>query len=155
MYHRIVARKVRSTFAQISAGKWEPMLDGMAPEFSYRFYGEHALSGERRTLNALRRWWERSSRLFPNPAFEVEEVIVAGGPWNTRIATRVRVDAALPDGSAYDNIFMQNMVMRWARITEIHTLEDNVILQRALDRIAESGNPEAHEAPITDTQPAH
>jgi hypothetical protein len=50
---------------------------------------------------------------------------------------------------------MQNMTMRWARITEIHTLEDNVVLQRALDRIAESGNPEAHEAPITDTQPAH
>jgi ketosteroid isomerase-like protein len=151
MYHRIVARKVRSTFAQISAGKWEPMLDGMAPGFSYRFYGEHALSGERQTLDALRRWWERSSRLFPNPAFEVEEVIVAGGPWNTRIATRVRVHAALPDGSAYDNIFMQNMTMRWARITEIHTLEDNAVLQRALDRLAESGNPEARAGPITDT----
>jgi ketosteroid isomerase-like protein len=67
MYHRIVARKVRSTFAQISVGKWDPMLDGMAPEFSYRFYGEHALSGERQTLDALRRWWERSARLFPNP----------------------------------------------------------------------------------------
>ena len=155
MYHRIVASKVRSTFEQISAGNWEPMLDGMAPEFSYRFYGEHALSGERQTLDALRRWWERSVRLFPNPAFEVEEVVVAGGPWHTRIATRVRVHAALPDGSAYDNIFMQTMTMRWARITEIRTLEDNVVLQRALDRIAESGNPEAREAPITDPQPAH
>ena len=50
---------------------------------------------------------------------------------------------------------MQNMTMRWARITEIHTLEDNVVLQRALDRIAESGNPEAHDAPIADTQAAH
>jgi ketosteroid isomerase-like protein len=155
MYHRIVASKVRSTFAQISAGNWEPMLDGMAPEFSYRFYGEHALSGERRTLDALRRWWERSVRLFPNPTFEVEEVVVAGGPWATRIATRVRVHAALPDGSAYDNVFMQNMTMRWTRITEIHTLEDNAVLQRALDRIAENGNPEAHAAPITDAQPAH
>ena len=77
MYHRIVASKVRSTFAQISAGNWEPMLDGMAPEFRYRFYGEHALSGERQTLHALRRWWERSVRLFPNPTFEVEEVVVA------------------------------------------------------------------------------
>ena len=74
---------------------------------------------------------------------------------DTRIATRVRVHAALPDGSAYDNIFMQTMTMRWARITEIRTLEDNVVLQRALDRIAESGNPEAREAPITDPQPAH
>jgi ketosteroid isomerase-like protein len=78
MYHQLVARKVRATFAQISAGAWEPMLDAMAPRFCCRFYGEQALSGERRTLDALRRWWERSARLFPDPDFEVEEVIVAG-----------------------------------------------------------------------------
>jgi hypothetical protein len=54
MYHQIVARKVRATFAQIGAGAWQPMLDAMAPGFCYRFYGEHALSGERRTLVALR-----------------------------------------------------------------------------------------------------
>jgi hypothetical protein len=48
---------------------------------------------------------------------------------------------------------MQNMRMRWGRITEIHTLEDNVVLTRALDHIAESGNLEAHAPPITDTAP--
>jgi ketosteroid isomerase-like protein len=152
MYHRIVAKKVRATFEQISAGNWEPMIAGMAPEFSYRFYGEHALSGERHTMEALRRWWQRSQRLLPNATFDVEEVIVAGGPWATRIATRVRVQAPLPDGSTYDNVFMQNMHMRWARINEIHTLEDNVVLQRALDRIATSGIREAHDEPITDAQ---
>jgi ketosteroid isomerase-like protein len=150
MYHRIVANKVRSTFDQISAGNWEPMLAGMAPEFSYRFYGEHALSGERRTLDGLRRWWERSVRLLPNPTFDVEEVIVAGGPWATRIATRVRIRTTLPDGSLYENVFMQNMHMRWSRITQIHTLEDNVVLGRALDRLAACGFPEAHDAPIVD-----
>jgi ketosteroid isomerase-like protein len=150
MYHRIVANKVRSTFDQISAGNWEPMLAGMAPEFSYRFYGEHALSGERHTLDGLRRWWERSVGLLPNPTFDVEEVIVAGGPWATRIATRVRIRTTLPDGSLYENVFMQNMHMRWARITEIHTLEDNVVLERALDRLAACGIAEAHEAPIVD-----
>jgi hypothetical protein len=29
----------------------------------------------------------------------------------------------LPDGSAYENVFMQNLSMRWARITDIHTRE--------------------------------
>jgi ketosteroid isomerase-like protein len=154
VYHRIVAKKVRSTFDQISAGNWEPMITGMAPHFSYRFYGEHALSGERHTIDGLRRWWERSLHLLPNATFNVEEVIVAGGPWATRIATRVRVHAPLPDGSAYDNVFMQNMRMRWAKMTEIHTLEDNVVLQRTLDRLAASGMPEAHDAPITDHEPA-
>jgi ketosteroid isomerase-like protein len=150
MYHRIVANKVRSTFAQITAGDWEPMITGMAPQFSYRFYGESALSGERHTIEGLRRWWERSFRLLPNVTFDVQEVIVAGGPWATRIATRVRVHATLPDGASYDNVFMQNMRMRWARITEIHTLEDTVVLQRALDRMAAAGIAEAHAEPIID-----
>jgi ketosteroid isomerase-like protein len=154
MYHWFVARKVRATFAQISTGDWEPMIAGMAPRFSYRFYGDSALSGERHTLAALRRWWERSFLLLPNPTFQVDEVIVAGGPWATRIATRIRVHAALPDGSTYDNVFMQNLYMRWARITEIHTLEDTTALQRVLDHLAESGIAEAHADPITDAEPA-
>jgi ketosteroid isomerase-like protein len=152
MYHWFVARKVRATFAQISSGDWGSMITGMAPQFSYRFYGKSALSGERHTLDGLRLWWARSFRLLPNPTFQVDEVIVAGGPWATRIATRVRVHAPLPDGSTYDNVFMQNLYMRWARITEIHTLEDTAALQRMLDHLAESGIAEAHAAPITDTE---
>lgn len=74
MYHWFVARKVRATFAQISTGDWEPMIAGMAPRFSYRFYGDSALSGERHTLEALRLWWARSFRLLPRPAFQVDEV---------------------------------------------------------------------------------
>lgn len=150
MYHWIVAHKVRATFAQIAAGNWEPMLTGMAPRFSYRFYGSSALSGERHTLEGLRRWWERSTKLLPNPTFTIEEVIVTGWPWSTRIATRVRIRAVLEDGSAYDNIFMQNLSMRWARVTEIHTLEDTANLQAALDKLAAAGISEAHADPITD-----
>jgi hypothetical protein len=66
----------------------------------------------------------------------------------------VRVHATLPDGSAYDNVFMQNLYMRWARITEIHTLEDTAALQRMLDHLAESGVAEARARPISDTDPA-
>jgi ketosteroid isomerase-like protein len=150
MYHRIVANKVHATFAQISTGNWEPMITGMAPTFSYTFYGDSSLSGERHTVEALRQWWERSFRLIRDPTFQVEEIIVSGGPWATRIATRVRVRATLPDDSLHENIFMQNMRMRWARITEIHTLEDTAALQRALDRVSAGGIAEAQAAPITD-----
>lgn len=57
MYHRFVAHKVCGAFAEISAGNWEAMVATMAPSFTYRFYGEHALSGERHTALALRQWW--------------------------------------------------------------------------------------------------
>jgi ketosteroid isomerase-like protein len=150
MYHRVVAAKVRQAFAQISAGNWESMVDGMAPRFTYRFYGEHALSGERHTKEALRAWWERSFRLMNGPSFQVQDVIVAGWPWSTRVATAVKVSATLPDGSRYENVVHQFLSMRWARITEVRTLEDTVVLQRALDRIAAAGIAEAHAAPITD-----
>jgi ketosteroid isomerase-like protein len=150
MYHRIVARKVRQAFAGISAGDFEPMISAMAPRFTYVFYGDHALAGERHTTAALRLWWQRGARLLPGPSFAVEEVIVAGWPWSTRIATRVRVTAALPGGTRYENVFMQFMRMRWAKITQIRTLEDNMVLQRALDAVAAAGVTEAHAAPITD-----
>ena len=121
MYHRFVAGKVRGAFAQISAGNWEAMVTTMAPTFTYRFYGEHALSGERHTAAALRRWWERSFRLMPNPHFEVRDVIVSGPPWATKVATLVSVSATLPGGTAYSNIFTQFMRMSWGRITDIKT----------------------------------
>ena len=154
MYHSIVVARIRATFAQISAGNWEPMISGMADQFSYRFYGPPAVAGERHTRDGLRRWWERMNRLLPNPTFEVEEVIVAGSPWATKIATRVRIHCVLPDGSSYENVFMQNLRMRWARITEIHTLEDTAVLEKLLDRLAELGISEAHAEPITDAEPA-
>ncbi|MFI1396009.1 nuclear transport factor 2 family protein [Streptomyces sp. NPDC020681] len=150
MYHRIVATKIRRTFADMSAGKPQSLASAMAPTFTYRFYGDHALSGERHTLDALRRWAERGARLIPDPRFRVDEVIVTGPPWATRVATRVSVSAELPGGSRYENVFMQFMHLRWAKITEVRTLEDTAVLERALDTVAASGVAEAHAAPISD-----
>jgi hypothetical protein len=76
MYHRIVANKVRSTFAQITTGDWEPMITGMAPQFSYRFYGESALSGERHTNE-----WppQVSLKLTQNPSSTIRSSRCADG----------------------------------------------------------------------------
>jgi ketosteroid isomerase-like protein len=153
MYHRFVAAQIRKAFAKISAGDWESMVDGMAPTFTYRFYGDHALSGERHTHEALRRWWERAFRLLPETRFEVHDVIVAGWPWSTRAATAVTVDVGLADGTRYQNVVHQFIRMRWGKITEVRTLEDTAVLQRTLDRLAAAGITEAHAAPITDQVP--
>ncbi len=155
MYHRVVAAKVRQAFAEISKGNWEAMVAGMAPEFTYRFYGDHALSGERHTHEGLRRWWERCFRLMPNTTFAVQDVLVAGWPWDTRVATAVTVDVGLVDGTGYQNVVHQMLRMRWGKITEVRTLEDTAVLARALDRLAAAGYEEAHAAPITDEGPAH
>jgi ketosteroid isomerase-like protein len=150
MYHRIVALQVRKAFAEISAGNWEAMVAGMAPAFTYRFYGDHALSGERHTHDALRRWWERCFRLLPDTTFDVQDILVAGWPWNTRVATAVTVNVGVVDGSRYQNVVHQFLRIRWGKITEVRTLEDTAVLEKTLDRLAAAGYPEAHAAPITD-----
>ena len=149
IYHWVVARQVRNAFAQISAGNWEAMVAGMAPSFTYRFYGDHALGGERRTHEALRRWWERCFRLLPGTRFEVNDVIVSGWPWNTQAATAVTVHVNVVDGSTYENVVHQFVRIRWGKITEVRTLEDTAVLEKTLDRLAAAGYPEAHAAPIT------
>jgi hypothetical protein len=91
MYHRFVKSKVHTTFALITAGNWEPMVKAMAPRFSYHFYGDSALSGERHTTEAVRRWWERSFRLIPSATFDVLD-------WDSRPAFQASpvIDAAWP-----------------------------------------------------------
>ena len=150
MYHRIVAGQVRRAFAQISAGNWEAMVAGMAPSFTYRFYGDHALGGERRTHEALRRWWERCFRLLPDTRFDVQDVLVAGWPWNTRVATAVTVNVGVVDGARYQNVVHQFLTIRWGKITEVRTLEDTAVLETSLDRLAAAGYAEAGASPIID-----
>lgn len=129
MYHRFVKSKVHSAFVQISAGNWEPMVKALAPRFSYRFYGDSALSGERHTTEAVRQWWQRSFRLMPSATFDVLDIVVSGSPWNTSIATAVAVHGTFADGSSYDNVFNQLMRMKWGRVAEIRTLENTEVLQ--------------------------
>jgi SnoaL-like domain len=98
MYHRFVKSKVHGTFAQITGGNWEPMVKAMAPRFSYHFFGDSALSGERHTTEAVRRWWQRSFRLMPSATFDILDIVVSGSPRNTSIATAVAVHGTFTVG---------------------------------------------------------
>ncbi len=56
---------MRAVFRWVSEGDYEAMLQTLGPTFSYRFYGDHALAGERHTVEAIRLWWQRVLRLLP------------------------------------------------------------------------------------------
>lgn len=147
-YSMIVRRKVRSTFDQINAGNYAAMVDGLASPFEYVFHGQHALGGRRVTKDAMNRWWERTLNLLPGAKFDVQEVLVNGGPWNTRIAVRSRVSGPLPGGALYENTVFQFMTLKWGKVTSVETVEDLQILERALKVVADAGNPDAVAAPI-------
>ena len=150
MYRLIVAAKIRSIFTRLNAGDWEAMVNSLAPHFTYHFYGDHALGGERTTHDAMRAWWGRFFRLVAHVRFEPRDVLVAGWPWSTRVATEMTVYVTLPDGTKYENVVHQFVRLRWGRVTEVRTLEDTQKLARALQALAASGVEEATAAPITD-----
>jgi ketosteroid isomerase-like protein len=146
----IVARRIRQIFARINAGDWETMVRSLATDSTYRFYGDHALGGERKTHEAMRAWWQRVFRLLPGAKFKVRDVLVAGWPWHTRVATDLIVRCTLPDGTPYQNVVNQFVRLRWGRVVEIRTLEDTQKLERALRALAAYGIEEAEAHQITD-----
>lgn len=150
MYTMIVRATVRGVFAKINQGDYHAMVDGLADEFTYVFHGEHALGGRRTSKDTMNRWWERTLRLLPGAQFSLLDILVNGPPWRTRVATRARVSGDLPDGTRYENTVFQFLTLRWGRVTEVETVEDLQVLQRALAVVASSGVDEALAEPLQD-----
>jgi ketosteroid isomerase-like protein len=83
MYHAMVCHRVRTLFDAVNGGDAEPVLQQFAPQFEHFFLSDHALGGLRRTLAATRQWYERLYRLLPDIRFDLRQIWVSGGPWNT------------------------------------------------------------------------
>jgi ketosteroid isomerase-like protein len=137
MYHAIVRRLIRNGFAALTQGDARPVVTQFAREGTLTFSGTHALGGERRGPEAVAAWFAQLQSLFPGLRITPLAIVVAGWPWNTTVATRFRVDARLPDGTAYENEGMQFVRVRFGRILEDHIYEDTAKLERALETIAE------------------
>jgi ketosteroid isomerase-like protein len=154
IYRAIVRRRVRKLFAEANAGKWQAIVDGLAPAFHYRFVGDSPLGGTRTTHDAMRRWFERLYRLFPGSRFVPETVIVEGPPWRTTIMTYVKIHGTAPGATRadepYENEFMQRMSLRWGRITSVLTIEDTQRFANILPALTAAGIADATLPPITD-----
>lgn len=155
MYKTIVRARLRRLFEGASRGDWQPIVDGFAEQFSYRFAGNTPLGGTRTTKAAMQAWWTRLLRLFPGAQFSPQAILVEGPPWNTRVMTHMVLSATVPGvaGSPampYRNDFMQLMHLRWGRITSIVTIEDTQRFVDALPALAAAGRTDATAAPITD-----
>lgn len=64
---------------------WSSRQRDTAPQSksSSRQSGDHALGGRRTTLAATRQWYARLYRLLPDIHFDLRDIWVSGGPWNT------------------------------------------------------------------------
>jgi ketosteroid isomerase-like protein len=144
VYHAFVRRRIRGTFlGELSRGDYEAVVRRTAPDVVHTFPGRGALAGTRRSRDALRLWFERLFRLFPALRFEVDDVIVSGWPWRTRVAVRWRNRGEAADGERYENSGCEVFEIRWGRATRLDQYLDTQVIEEHLERMAAAGVEEA------------
>ena len=148
MYRLLAARRVRHVFDRLSVGDYETALAGLAPDVHHRFAGVHPLGGERHDPVAVRRWFERLFRLFPELRFTVTDTAVAGWPWDMTVTVQWRADVVPAVGEPYVNVGAHVLRVRRGRVACLHAYEDSQAVAEACARMAAHGIEEAAAAPI-------
>ncbi len=149
MYHAVVRKKIAAAFAGLSKGRIEAITDELSPNAVHYFVGTHALSGTRRTPQAIRAWYERLLRLLNGISFTLLEVRVAGWPWHTQVEAIWTETNLGTDGVKTSAEGVNLIEIRWGRVTSVRIYPDTAALERTLHRIAAKGTAEALAAPIT------
>lgn len=150
MYHAIVRRKLRRVFAEIGNGNPDYVLAGLATHFEHSFAGDHALGGVRHSEGAIRAWFERLYRLFPDINFTIKHVAVSGWPWNTTAIVEWHDSARTAADAPYDNDGAHVVRLSWGKLVSLHAYLDTEIVKDACEKMADSGIAEASAAPIED-----
>jgi ketosteroid isomerase-like protein len=148
MYHAIVKRIASKNFERVNQKDFDGLLRDCVPNIHHRFYGSHALSGERHDRDAVRRWFERLGRLAPGLTLTVQDVWVKGLPHDTTIILRWSARDTLIDGSPYRNYGVNVLRMRWFKIVDINAFEDSQTVAENLKLQAAHGVKEAAALPI-------
>ncbi len=143
MYKATIRALLRHGVRRLNEGDYSVLLKLARPDFELSFPGDHSWStmfrpqvlGRERhvTHRGLDEAIAFADRFVAEGIqFEIEDVLVNGPPWNTRIAVRVRDFIPGPDGGAdaYNNRAILFQELRWGRLVRWETYEDT---QRVAD----------------------
>lgn len=102
----------------------------IADDVHFVYLGDHPLATELHGADAMRDWLRSELfRRLPGLRFEVEDILVEGGPWSTRMATRY---AANRNGElVYRGVQFTRIV--WGKLVEERVLPDTSALSAALE----------------------
>jgi len=148
VYHALIRKKITAAFAGLSAGRIEAITEELAPNAVHYFVGTHALSGTRKTPEAIQAWYERLLRLLNGISFTLQEVRVSGWPWRTQVAAIWTETNFGTDGVKTSAEGVNLIEIRWGRVSSVRIYPDTAALERTLHRIAAKGTVEALAAPI-------
>lgn len=144
----IARRQVEETFVRLSRGEWIASTARMTDDVHHVFPGDHPLGGERRSRDAVLRWFERLGRLYPGHEFEVHRVVSGGWPWDLWIAAQWTAHLRPQLGEPYANEGAHWLRVRWGRVVYFHAYLDTQLIERACREMATAGIDEAAAEPI-------
>ena len=137
MYKASIRAMMRYSINKLNHGDYTLMLKMADPQFELAFPGENSwasmfrpqVSGRHR--HATHRGIDEATAFaerFVNEGiqFRIEDILVNGGPWNTRIALRVHDFVPGPNGGPdiYNNRAMLFLEVRWGRLLRWEDYED-------------------------------
>jgi ketosteroid isomerase-like protein len=136
VYRWIVGRIARRLICQAVSGRPETALRMAAPDLRFVFPGDSSFAADYRDRTSFAAWLHRFAAL--KPEYRVEDVIVTGPPWNTRVAVRFHDRI----GTDYENEGMQYLKMRWGKLTH-----DRIFLDTKAVADWEARHPELAASP--------
>jgi ketosteroid isomerase-like protein len=110
VYRWLVARITRWAVLELVSGGSSLPLRLIAPDVRFTFPGTSSFAADTATSAEMTAWIRRFASL--RPKYEITDILVAGPPWNTRIAVRLRDRI----GDDYSNEGMQYLHMRWGKM---------------------------------------
>lgn len=143
LYSYIVKKRIRQTFDHVNKHHWDEAIEAVVPSIQHRVSGVHALGGERRSKEALHRWFYRLGRVLPSLQIQVSQIWVTGWPWDTTVFVQWDGTATLLNGDAYINRGLHVFTLRWGKVYALEEFQDSQEAARGLAIQAAMGLKEA------------
>jgi predicted ester cyclase len=126
IYRWFVRKQALAVWAMLSDQRIDEIP--LADDVHFVYLGDHELAADLHGAEAERAWLRELFRRLPGLCFEVEDMIIEGGPWSTRVATRY---AATRNGQVvYRGTNFGRIV--WGKVVEEQILPDTQALTAAL-----------------------
>jgi ketosteroid isomerase-like protein len=123
MYKTAVRWMIRRNVRALAAGNPGPLIAGYAKDAVLVFPGPSSWGGTYEGRDAIAGFLRRF--VGDGIVGEVEDILVNGPPWRTRVCVIMTARATAPDGTLrYDNHAALYALARWGRIVHQEDFED-------------------------------
>ncbi len=138
MYKAAVRALMRYSIGRLNDGDYSLMLRLASPDFELAFPGDNSWSTmfrpqvRGRDRHATHRGLDEASAFADRVVaeglqFQIEDILVNGPPWNTRIALRVNdhiPGSGADEADVYNNRAVLFLTVRWGRLVRWEDYED-------------------------------